>query len=194
VTVLTGVAPFDRYPPAMLAPLAVHADRLEMRDGTVVAQEGQRAREVAVVVAGVLLAHRGGRPIGLFGPGTWVGAAELLDDRPHALTLVAGEGLEVLVVTVPAYRWALQTLPGLAERRVLDLRTTQAALAGSGLAAGSAPTATGPAESGERSANAPVRTVPMPVGLPPATRRDNHANQRNRVTQDGRRAGGTATR
>jgi CRP-like cAMP-binding protein len=128
VGVLAGVPPFDRYPPVLLAPLAVHADRLRLRDGTVVAREGRWAREVAVVVAGVLLAHRGDRPIGLFGPGTWVGAGELLDDRPHPVTLVAGEGLEVLVVTGPAYRWAVQTLPGLAERRVLDLRTAQAAL------------------------------------------------------------------
>jgi CRP-like cAMP-binding protein len=102
---------------------------LLLADGTVVAREGHRAGQVVVVTAGVLLATRAGRPVGALGPGTWIGAEEVLADRTHDCTLVAWEGLEVLVLTVPAYRWAVQTLPGLAEVRVLDLRRAQAALA-----------------------------------------------------------------
>jgi hypothetical protein len=49
-------------------------------------------------------------------------------DRAHDCTLVAGEGLEVLVLNGPAYRWAVQTLPGLADVGVLDLRRVEAAL------------------------------------------------------------------
>lgn len=129
VSVLADVPPFDRYARSSLAPLIPHADRLRLADGTVVAREGHRARQLVIVTAGVLLATRAGRPIGALGPGTWIGADELLADRAHDCTLVAWEGLEVLVLTGPAYRWAVQTLPGLADVRVLDLRRAEAALA-----------------------------------------------------------------
>jgi CRP-like cAMP-binding protein len=128
VTLLAEVPPFDRYARTSLAPLIPHADRLRIADGTVVIREGHRARELVIVVAGALLATRAGRPVGALGPGTWVGAQELLASRAHDCTLIAAEGLEVLVLNGPAYRWAVQTLPGLADVRVLDLRRVEAAL------------------------------------------------------------------
>jgi CRP-like cAMP-binding protein len=128
VALLAEVPPFDRYARTSLAPLIPHADRLRIADGTVVIREGQRARQLVIVVAGALLATRGGRPVGALGPGTWVGAQELLAGSAHDCTLVAAEGLEVLVLNGPAYRWAVQTLPGLADVRVLDLRRVEAAL------------------------------------------------------------------
>jgi CRP-like cAMP-binding protein len=128
VTVLAEVPPFDRYARTSLAPLIPHADRLRVADGTVVVREGRRARQLVIVVAGALLATRGGRPVGALGPGTWIGGEELLTDRTYDCTLVAAEDLEVLVLNGPAYRWAIQTLPGLADVRVLDLRRVEAAL------------------------------------------------------------------
>jgi CRP-like cAMP-binding protein len=128
VTVLAEVPPFDRYARTSLAPLIPHADRLRVADGTVVVREGRRVRQLVIVVAGALLATRGGRPVGALGPGTWIGGEELLTDRTYDCTLVAAEDLEVLVLNGPAYRWAIQTLPGLADVRVLDLRRVEAAL------------------------------------------------------------------
>jgi CRP-like cAMP-binding protein len=128
VTVLAEVPPFDRYARTSLAPLIPHADRLRVADGTVVVREGRRARQLLIVVAGALLATRGGRPVGALGPGTWIGGEELLTDGTYDCTLVAAEDLEVLVLNGPAYRWAIQTLPGLADVRVLDLRRVEAAL------------------------------------------------------------------
>ncbi len=128
VAVLAEVPPFDRYAHTSLAPLVPHADRLRVADGTVVVREGHRARQLVIVVAGALLATRGRRLVGALGPGTWIGAEELLADRAHDCTLVAAEDLEVLVLNGPAYRWAVQTLPGLADVRVLDLRRVEAAL------------------------------------------------------------------
>jgi CRP-like cAMP-binding protein len=128
VALLAEVPPFDRYARTSLAPLIPHADRLRIADGTVVIREGHRARELVIVVAGALLATRAGRPVGALGPGTWIGAQELLGSGAHDCTLIAAEGLEVLVLNGPAYRWAVQTLPGLADVRVLDLRRVEAAL------------------------------------------------------------------
>ena len=119
VSVLAEVPPFDRYAHTSLAPLVPHADRLRLADGAVVVREGHRAREVVVVVAGALLATRDGRPVEALGPGTWIGGDELLADRAHDCTLVALEGVEVVVLNGPAYRWAIKTLPGLADERIL---------------------------------------------------------------------------
>jgi CRP-like cAMP-binding protein len=112
-SVLMGVAPFDRYRRRALEPLAAHADRLRVPRGTVVAREGHLVRELVIVLSGALLATRDKQPVGAFGPGTAVGGAELLTGALHQATLVAGEGLEVLVLAGPAFRYAAQTLPGL---------------------------------------------------------------------------------
>jgi CRP-like cAMP-binding protein len=129
VALLAEVPPFDRCVRTSLAPLIPHADRLRLAEGTVVVHEGHRARQLVIVVAGALLATRGGRPVGALGPGTWIGGDEVLADRAHDCTLVALEGVEVLVLNGPAYRWAVQTLPGLADLRVLDLCRAEDALA-----------------------------------------------------------------
>jgi hypothetical protein len=65
------------------------------------------------VVAGTLLASRAGHPVAAYGPGSLIGGVELLYGRHHAVTLVAGAGLEVIVLAGPAFRFAVQTLPGL---------------------------------------------------------------------------------
>jgi hypothetical protein len=117
-SVLAEVHPFDRYPAAVLDRLGAHADRLRVREGTVIARRGGRAREAVKVLAGEVWTVMGdgdGRPARTLGPGAWIGAGELLATAPHADTLVAGPGLEVVVVNGPAYRWAAATLPGLAD-------------------------------------------------------------------------------
>jgi CRP-like cAMP-binding protein len=128
VSVLAEVPPFDRFAHTSLAPLVPHADRLRLAEGAIVVREGHRARQLVIVVAGALLATRDGRPVEALGPGTWIGGDELLADRAHDCTLVALEGVEVVVLNGPAYRWAIQTLPGLADERVLDLRRAEDAL------------------------------------------------------------------
>ena len=109
---LAGVAPFDRYDARTLAPLGRHADRLRVGEGTVLAHAGRPAREVIRVLAGeVSLITPGG--VERRGPGTWIGAEPLLARTAHRATVVAGAGVEVLVLPAPAFRWAAQVLPGL---------------------------------------------------------------------------------
>lgn len=111
---LASVAPFDRYPRRRLRAVAAHADRLQVPEGTVLAREGGLVHELVVVLAGEVRASRRGAGERRLGSGTRFGARELLTGSPHPETLVAGPGLEVLVVNGPAYRGAAQTLPGLA--------------------------------------------------------------------------------
>lgn len=83
-----------------------HTDRLDLSPGQTVTRGGEAARELIVVLAGKAVAvHPDGRRAEL-GPGCGLGTPELLDRRAHTVTVVAGEGLEVLVVNGPAVRWA----------------------------------------------------------------------------------------
>lgn len=115
-----AVAPFDRYPARMLRPLTGHADRLRPAAGTSLAREDGRADQFVVVLAGEVVVHRDGQPVDRLGPGTQLGATELLQGARHERTLVAGPDLEVLVVNGPAFRWAARTLPGLAAAVLAD--------------------------------------------------------------------------
>lgn len=109
---LAGVAPFDRYDARTLAPLGRQADRLRVGEGTVLAHAGRPVREVIRVLAGrVAVITAGG--VECRGAGTWIGADPLLASTPHPATVVAGAGVEVLVLPAPAFRWAAQVLPGL---------------------------------------------------------------------------------
>jgi CRP-like cAMP-binding protein len=115
VSVLRTAAPFAAYDERALAPLAAHADRLDPRPGTPLARAGEHAREVVVVVEGdVVVMHRGG--VERLGPGSWVGAREVVGGDAHGETVVAGDGLRVVVLPAPAFRWAAQTLPGLMDQ------------------------------------------------------------------------------
>jgi hypothetical protein len=116
---LLRVAPFDRYPVASLRPLAGHADRLRVPEGVALARAHHRADEFLVVLAGEVVVHHDDdsstrRPPERLGPGTKIGGTELLAGARHDRTLVAGPGLEVLVLYGPAFRWAARTLPDFA--------------------------------------------------------------------------------
>jgi CRP-like cAMP-binding protein len=111
-TALSGVAAFAGYDARTLAPLARHADRLRVPAGTLIARAGRPAREAVLVLGGdVAVITAGG--VERRGPGTWVGADEVAGRGRQPATVVAGDGLEVLVLAAPAFRWALQVLPGL---------------------------------------------------------------------------------
>jgi CRP-like cAMP-binding protein len=138
---LSAVAPFDRYPARSLRPLIPHTDRLRVTPGTIVVREGRLVRELIVVLEGELTASRDGHGRGRIGPGTLVGAGELVLGGTHPVTLVAGSPLDLLVVHGPAYRWAAQTLPGLADAALAQLGRWQA---GRAITRGRRPVSTAP--------------------------------------------------
>ena len=120
VSVFAGAAPFAGYAPRELAPLAPHADRLVVLPGAALAEAGRRPHEVLVLLSGeayVAGAEDGAAPLGA---GAVIGAREELSDDPHRDTVVAGSGVAALVLTGAAFRWAVQSLPGLRGRLGLD--------------------------------------------------------------------------
>jgi CRP-like cAMP-binding protein len=106
--VLDGVAAFAGCPAPVGRRLAAHTDVLRPAPGAVLARAGAVAREVVVVVTGVVDVDDGLR----LGPGCAFGVDEVLARTPHPATIVAGEGVELRVVNAPAFRAAAH-LPGL---------------------------------------------------------------------------------
>jgi CRP-like cAMP-binding protein len=140
VAVLRRAPSLRHADPRRLSALAPHSDRLRLPPGRPVARAGEAARELVVVLAGEAIAvHPDGRRTTL-GPGTELGAPELLARRPTPVTVIAGADLEVLVVNGPAVRWAYAE--GLARMLDTDAARTSAAAAPATAAAPPAPAAT----------------------------------------------------
>lgn len=114
LSAFAGVPLFAGHDRRWLAPLAPHVDRLALAPGATVALEGRRHHEVVVVVAGEVAVTRDGREVGRLGPGAVIGGREEVEGTAHTATCLAGDGVEVLVLTGPAFRWARQSLPGFA--------------------------------------------------------------------------------
>jgi CRP-like cAMP-binding protein len=109
------VAPFDTVDARDLLPIAPHVDHLGVGEGTVVAREGEHARQFVVVLSGEVVASRDGAELTRLGPGTQIGAPGVLDGEPHGSTLTATTDLDVLVVSAPALRWAVEAVPALSD-------------------------------------------------------------------------------
>jgi CRP-like cAMP-binding protein len=111
-----GVALFGGYGRRQLAPLVPHVDRLVVAPGASLARAGRRPRQVVVIVAGEAAVRRFGVEAGRLGPGEVVGAAEETDGTAHDADVVAETAVSALVIEGRSFRWALRSLPGLADR------------------------------------------------------------------------------
>jgi CRP-like cAMP-binding protein len=116
VSAFSGVPLFAGYERRRLAPLARRVDRLVVMPGATLARAGRRPHEVVVVIRGDVVVDRAGVEVGRLGPGAVIGAAEELDGTAHDATFVAATGVEALVFTGRAFRWAVGSLPGLRDR------------------------------------------------------------------------------
>jgi CRP-like cAMP-binding protein len=116
VPAFAGVPLFAGYGGRDLAPLAAHADRLTLPPGAALAQAGRRPHEVVVLLSGQAEVAGGQDEGRALGPGAVVGALEELTGAPHAVTVVATETVSALVLAGPAFRWAVQALPGFRDR------------------------------------------------------------------------------
>ena len=120
VSAFAGVGLLAGYAPDELAPLAPHADRLVVLPGASLAEAGRRPHEVLVLLSGE--AHVSGGPDdgAVLGAARCIGAREELAGEPHPVTVVAGSAVSALVLTGAAFRWAVQSLPGLRDRLGMD--------------------------------------------------------------------------
>ena len=104
---------------AELGALALTADELDLRQGTVLTKEGSAGREFFVLVEGTVAVTQKGKPVADLGPGDWLGEVALLTDVPRTATVTATSPLRVLVLTDRAFRQAVKGMPSIA-LKVLD--------------------------------------------------------------------------
>jgi CRP-like cAMP-binding protein len=120
VSTFAGAVPFAGYGAHELSPLAPHADRLVVLPGATLAEAGRRPHEVLVLLSGEAFVSGGPDNGAALAPGAVIGAREELSGASHKATVVAGAGVSALVLTGAAFRWAVQSLPGLRGRLGLD--------------------------------------------------------------------------
>ena len=89
------------------------ADELDLREGKVLIQEGERGREFFVIVSGEVEVRRKGRKVATLGPGSFVGEMALLSKIPRTATVTAITPLDVLVITDRAFLDLLDKMPEL---------------------------------------------------------------------------------
>ena len=94
-----------------LAALAAHTDVLHVPAGETLARAGHLPTQfIAVIDGSVDVATPAGHTT-VAGPGTQLGAAELVGGHPHAATVSTRSASTLLVIFGPAYRWTMATSP-----------------------------------------------------------------------------------
>jgi hypothetical protein len=86
--------------------LAEHTDRLSVPAGSVLAREGELARQFVLVLDGEVTTSGESGPTVHQDTGVQIGARELIWSEPYDSTWTALSDLDVLVVNGPAFRWA----------------------------------------------------------------------------------------
>ena len=110
---IKGTPLFEHCSKKDLQRIAKIADELDLREGKVLIQEGDRGREFFVVISGEVEVRRKGRKVAILGPGSFVGEMALLSKIPRTATVTALTPLDVLVITDRAFLDLLEKVPEL---------------------------------------------------------------------------------
>lgn len=98
---------------AQLAEIALIADEVDLREGTVLIQEGHPGREFCVVIEGTVAVSRKGKKVPIRGGGEFFGEISLLSNAPTNATVVTTSPVRALVVTARGFRQLLEKSPGI---------------------------------------------------------------------------------
>lgn len=101
-----------------LTALASLATQIDVPAGKVLVTQGELGREFFVIVSGKAEATRGGIPIGVLGPGTFLGEMSLLESKPRVATVTTTEPTSVLVLTAREFDSLVERMPAV-DRKIL---------------------------------------------------------------------------
>ena len=92
-----------------LEELAAHTDVLRVPAGQMLARAGHLSRQFIAVIDGYVNVATPAGHTSVAGPGTQLGAAELVGGHPHAATVSTRSESTLLVIFGPAYERAMTT-------------------------------------------------------------------------------------
>jgi CRP-like cAMP-binding protein len=93
--------------------VALVADELDVREGTVLTKEGDSGREFFLLVEGAAEVRRNGRRVNTMQAGDFFGEIALVSDRPRTATVTMTSSGRVLVLTDRAFRELMRTMPSI---------------------------------------------------------------------------------
>jgi CRP-like cAMP-binding protein len=114
IDLLKHVPLFSACTKKELEALAVIADEIDLREGSVLTREGQPGREFFVLVEGEVDVTQGGGDVARLQAGDWFGEIALLTKASRTATVTAASPVRVLVVTDRAFRQVVEATPSIA--------------------------------------------------------------------------------
>jgi CRP/FNR family transcriptional regulator, cyclic AMP receptor protein len=104
-----------------LQQVARAADEVEVAAGTVLMQQGTRAREAFVIMDGTAQITRDGKDVATVGPGDCIGELGLLDNEPRNATVTANEPMRLLVLSSRSFGALLEDAPAMTRKLLGNL-------------------------------------------------------------------------
>jgi CRP-like cAMP-binding protein len=102
-----------------LSRIASIADELDLPEGSMLTQEGQRGREFLVLVNGTADVKHGTKLLRTLSDGDFLGEIALVLDVPRSATVTATSPVRLLVIERRAFKQLLQDVPGI-QTKVLE--------------------------------------------------------------------------
>src|SRR5437660_5333985 len=113
---LRRVPLFSMLHPRALRTVAASARETDVRAGTHLVTEGERDRDLYLILRGEAVATRGGAIVVTLGVGDFFGEFALVAAEPRSATITASTDMRVMVLSAAGVEEALQREPLLAQR------------------------------------------------------------------------------
>jgi CRP-like cAMP-binding protein len=114
IELLSRIPLFAGCSKAELREVALSASEVDLPKGEVLTREGERGREVFVLVEGTARVTRDGRKLADLRSGDWLGEIAILTHSPRTATVTATSPVRALVITDAAFRNVVETMPRVA--------------------------------------------------------------------------------
>jgi CRP-like cAMP-binding protein len=128
---LTEVPFFSSLSKREIKEIARATDEIDVKQGEVLAREGDAGQEFFVIMEGTAEVVRGGERIAELGKGDFFGEMALVGDAPRMATVSATSPMRVAVMSRPAFRSVDRTMPAVHARIVEAIEARRAAASSS---------------------------------------------------------------
>ena len=119
-SVLDGIASFSSCTRSELDLLSFIATEQVLDAGRVITVENAVSRDCFVIVNGRVRIERAGEPLGVLGPGEFVGELSLLTGVPQVVTVIAETAVELLVLSPAEFDSLLANAPSVVRKMLRE--------------------------------------------------------------------------